>query len=107
MLSKIAQNITPSATCELEGVVADMKAAGVDIIGMNAGEPDFDTPENIRDACKWALDEGKTRYVNVPGIADLRKAICEKLKKDNGCLLYTSCRPSGLRSGSALQHPGA
>ena len=82
MLSKIAQNITPSATCELEGVVADMKAAGVDIIGMNAGEPDFDTPENIRDACKWALDEGKTRYVNVPGIADLRKAICEKLKKD-------------------------
>ena len=84
MLSKIAQNITPSATCELEGVVADMKAAGVDIIGMNAGEPDFETPENIRDACKWALDEGKTRYVNVPGIADLRKAICEKLKKDNG-----------------------
>ena len=79
MLSKIAQNITPSATCELEGVVADMKAAGVDVIGMNAGEPDFDTPENIRDACKKALDEGKTRYVNVPGIAVLRQAICEKL----------------------------
>ena len=83
MLSKIAQNITPSATCELEGVVADMKAACVDVIGMNAGEPDFDTPENIRDACKKALDEGKTRYVNVPGIAVLRQAICEKLKKDN------------------------
>ena len=83
MLSKIAQNITPSATCELEGVVADMKAAGVDVIGMNAGEPDFDTPENIRDACKKALDEGKTRYVNVPGIAVLRQAIYEKMKKDN------------------------
>lgn len=84
MLSRIAQNITPSATCELEGVVSDMRAAGVDVIGMNAGEPDFDTPENIREACKKALDEGKTRYVNVPGIVPLREAICEKLKKDNG-----------------------
>ena len=83
MLSKIVQNITPSATCELEGVVADMKAAGVDVIGLNAGEPDFDTPENIRNACKKALDEGKTRYINVPGIAELRRAICRKLKKDN------------------------
>lgn len=83
MLSRVAQNITPSATCELEGVVADLKAAGVDVIGLNAGEPDFDTPENIRDACKDALDKGKTRYINVPGTADLRKAICAKLKRDN------------------------
>lgn len=87
MLSKVAENITPSATCELEGVVADMSAAGVDIIGLNAGEPDFDTPENIRDACKAALDNGETRYVNVPGIAALREAICEKLRKDN-CVEY-------------------
>lgn len=84
MLSKIVANITPSATCELEGVVADMKNAGVDVIGLNAGEPDFDTPENIQMACKAALDAGETRYVNVPGIAALREAICEKLQKDNG-----------------------
>lgn len=83
MLSKIVRNITPSATCELEGVVADMKAAGVDVIGLNAGEPDFDTPENIRDALKKALDEGKTHYVNVRGIPELRREICDKLRRDN------------------------
>lgn len=86
MLSKIAQNITPSATCELEGVVSDMEAAGVDVIGLNAGEPDFDTPQNIREACKKALDEGKTRYINVPGLPALRKAVCEKLERDNGVI---------------------
>ena len=48
MLSKIVSNITPSATCELEGTVADLRHKGVDIIGMNAGEPDFQTPENRR-----------------------------------------------------------
>lgn len=83
MLSKIAQNITPSATCELEGVVSEMEADGLDVIGLNAGEPDFDTPVNIRNVCKKALDEGKTRYVNVRGITELRKEICNKLQKDN------------------------
>ena len=60
MLSKIAQNITPSATCELEGVVADTKAAGVDVIGMNAGEPDFDTPWHIREEGIYSLEKGST-----------------------------------------------
>ena len=83
MLSKVVQNITPSATCELEGVVADLKAAGVDIIGLNAGEPDFLTPEPIRQACTSAMNEGKTKYVNIPGIVELRRAICKKLEQDN------------------------
>lgn len=83
MLSKIVSNITPSATCELEGTVADMKAAGVDVIGLNAGEPDFMTPEAIRKASYEAVEAGKTKYVNIAGIADLRKAICEKLARDN------------------------
>ncbi len=84
MLSEIVKNITPSATCELDGTVTDMRAAGIDVIGMNAGEPDFATPEAIRDACKAALDAGKTKYVNVPGIAELRKELCKKLERDNG-----------------------
>lgn len=84
MLSKIVQNITPSATCELEGTVADLRAAGVDVIGMNAGEPDFRTPEAICKACYDAIEAGKTKYVNIPGIAELRKAICAKLERDNG-----------------------
>lgn len=99
MLSSIAKNITPSATCELEGVVADLRAAGVDVIGMNAGEPDFDTPENIRELCKRALDEGKTRYVNVPGIVALREAVCEKLERDNGVIYEPSqiCVSTGAK----------
>ena len=83
MLSKIAANITPSATCELEGVVDEMLEKGIDVIGLNAGEPDFDTPENIRDICKKSLDEGKTRYVGIAGINPLKRAICAKLKRDN------------------------
>ena len=58
MLSKIVSNITPSATCELEGTVADMKAAGLDVIGLNAGEPDFMTPQAIREACYAAIEAG-------------------------------------------------
>lgn len=83
MLSKIVKNITPSATCELEGVVADMESAGIDVIELNAGEPDLATPDNIVDACVAAMKDGKTKYVNVPGIAQLRQAICKKLKRDN------------------------
>ncbi len=83
MLSKIVKNITPSATCELEGVVADMENAGIDVIELNAGEPDLATPDNIVDACVAAMKDGKTKYVNVPGIAQLRQAICKKLKRDN------------------------
>lgn len=84
MISERIKRMTPSATCELEGVVADLKASGIDIIGLNAGEPDFDTPHNIAEVCKKALDEGKTKYINVAGLADLREAICNKLKRDNG-----------------------
>lgn len=83
MLSKIVKNITPSATCELEGVVADMENAGIDVIELNAGEPDLATPSNIVQACTKAMEEGKTKYVNVTGIAQLREAICRKLKRDN------------------------
>lgn len=84
MVSNVVKHITPSATCTLDGLVADLKAAGVDIIGLNVGEPDFATPDAICDACTHAIHAGKTKYVNVPGIASLREEICNKLRHDNG-----------------------
>lgn len=66
----------------------EMKAQGVDVINMSVGEPDFNTPDHIKDAAKKAIDENYSRYSPVPGYADLRKAIVAKLKKENG-LSYT------------------
>ncbi len=83
MLSELVKNITPSATTELDGRVNDMIAAGADVIKLNVGEPDFPTPKNICDACKKAMDEGRTKYVNVAGIPQLRREICEKLRRDD------------------------
>lgn len=83
MISELAKNITPSATCELEGVVADLKNQGTDVIELNAGEPDFLTPHHIVEACDKAMEDGKMKYVNVTGIQALRQKICDKLKKEN------------------------
>ncbi len=84
MVSKIVGNITPSATCELEGLIGSMRKEGVDVVALNIGEPDYKTPENICGACKEALDQRKTTYVATAGIAELRQAICRKLLRDNG-----------------------
>lgn len=84
MITRRITNMTPSATIELEGTVAELEAAGVHVIGLNAGEPDFNTPQNVVEACYKAMKEGKTKYVSVTGIMPLRQAICEKLKSDNG-----------------------
>lgn len=88
MLSKRMENMKPSATVELTARVADLKRQGIDIISFNVGEPDFDTPLNIGEAGKAAIDSGFTRYTAVPGDFELRKVICEKLKRDNN-LEYT------------------
>lgn len=76
--------IKPSATNALTGRVAELKAEGRDIIGLGAGEPDFDTPDHIKDAAIAALRAGDTKYTPVPGTLALRQAICDKLKRDNG-----------------------
>ena len=76
--------IKPSATNALTGRVAELKAEGRDIIGLGAGEPDFDTPDHIKDAAIVALRAGDTKYTPVPGTLALRQAICDKLKRDNG-----------------------
>ena len=83
-ISQKAKNIAPSATLAMDAKAKAMKAAGENVIGFAAGEPDFDTPVAIRDAMKEALDRGMTRYSPVPGTLELRKAIADKLSHDNG-----------------------
>lgn len=82
-LSRKIMSIRPSATLAVTAKAKDLKAAGKDVIAFAAGEPDFDTPENIRQAGIDAINSGFTRYTAAPGIIELRKAICDKLKNDN------------------------
>lgn len=83
-LSTWARNIAPSPTLAVDAKAKELKAAGEDVCGFGAGEPDFDTPEFIKEACAKALAEGKTKYAPAPGIPDLRAAIAEKYVKGNG-----------------------
>jgi len=80
--------IKPSPTIAVSTKAAELKAAGMDVIGLGAGEPDFDTPDHIKAAAKAAIDAGATKYTAVAGTLELRQAICAKLKRDNG-LDYT------------------
>ena len=75
--------IQPSATIAVSTKARQLKASGRDIISLSAGEPDFDTPQNIKDAAKKALDQGKTRYTDVDGIPELKAAIVAKFKREN------------------------
>lgn len=88
MISDRIQNLAPSATLAMSQKSAELKAAGIDVINMSVGEPDFDTPDFIKDAAKKAIDDNFSRYSPVPGYLSLRKAVCEKLKRDNN-LDYT------------------
>jgi aspartate aminotransferase len=83
-LSEALGRVAPSATVAISQKARVMAAEGKDIIALSAGEPDFDTPENVRDAAKRAMDEGKTRYTNVDGIAELKEAVAAKFRRDNG-----------------------
>ena len=83
MKSNRVLDMIPSVTIEMEGLLSDLKEKNIDVIGLNAGEPDFNTPENIINACTNAMKAGSTKYTKVSGIQQLREAICAKLKKDN------------------------
>ena len=82
--SKKCLSITPSATLALSAKAKELKEEGRDVVEFGAGQPDFDTPEYIKDAARQALDQGKTKYTPASGILQLKKAICEKFKRDNG-----------------------
>lgn len=83
-LSDTLARVKPSPTIAVTTKANELKAAGKDVIGLGAGEPDFDTPQNIKDAAKAAIDAGKTKYTAVDGMPELKKAICAKFERENG-----------------------
>ena len=82
--SAALDQIQPSATLAMTTRTLELKAQGVDLIGLGAGEPDFDTPDHVKAAAIEAINAGKTKYTNVDGTAELKAAICAKFKRDNG-----------------------
>ncbi len=84
ILSKKVLEMTESATLKMAQMARALANEGHDVISLSLGEPDFDTPEHIKEAAKQALDDGYTKYTPVPGIPELRQAIVRKFKKDNG-----------------------
>ena len=95
-LSQTLSRVKPSPTIAVSTLAAELKAAGRDVIGLGAGEPDFDTPENIKAAARAAIDAGRTKYTAVDGLPELKAAICEKFRREND-LEYT---PAQISVGS-------
>ena len=85
-----ASTISPSATLAIDSKFKSMKAQGLDVVGFGAGEPDFDTPQHIKDAAIDAINAGKTKYTPASGTPELKQAICRKFKRDNGLDYDTS-----------------
>lgn len=84
ILSYKAEQIVPSSTLEITAIAKQMKKDGIDVVGFGAGEPDFDTPQHIKNAAINAINEGFSKYTPASGILELKEAICKKLKNDNG-----------------------
>jgi len=113
MLSNRALFINPSATLTITSKAKQMKKDGIDVIPFAAGEPDFDTPDNIKKAAIEAINSGFTKYTPTSGIPELKKAICEKLKKDNyldyepeNILVSTGAKQCLYNIVQALINPG-
>jgi aspartate aminotransferase len=100
-LSDTLARVKPSPTIAVTNKARELAAAGRDIIGLGAGEPDFDTPQNIKDAGKRAIDAGKTKYTAVDGIPELKAAICAKFLRENG-LTYTPAQVSVGTGGKQI-----
>lgn len=83
-ISKKFQSVTPSSTLAITAKVNEMKANGINVVGLGAGEPDFNTPEHIREAAIKAINDGFTRYTPASGTKDLKKAVADKLQRENG-----------------------
>ena len=112
-LSRKAQSIEASVTLAITAKAKEMKESGIDVISFGAGEPDFNTPQNIINAAIKAMEDGNTKYTNVNGILPLREAICKKFKDDNG-LIYnpsqivvsTGAKQSLANAFLAILNPG-
>ena len=112
-LSQRVQRVKPSPTLAVTARAAELRAAGKDIIGLGAGEPDFDTPEHIKQAAILAIQRGATRYTAVDGTAELKSAIINKFQRDNGLSyqpdqILVSCggKQSFYNLAQALLNPG-
>src|ERR1700712_3071893 len=100
IVSRSLANIKPSETIAITQKARALRAAGVDVISMSTGEPDFDTPEHIKEAVIDAIRRGETKYTTVAGIPDLRDAISRKFKRENG-LSYS---PDQVIVGTGAKH---
>ena len=100
-LSATLARVKPSPTIAVTNKALELKRAGRDVIGLGAGEPDFDTPQNIKDAAVQAIADGKTKYTSVDGISELKDAICVKFKRDND-LEYTPAQISVSSGGKQV-----
>jgi aspartate aminotransferase len=99
-ISRRAASLAPSLTLAIDSKAKQMKADGLDVVGFGAGEPDFDTPEHIKDAAIKALNEGFTKYTPSSGIPELRQAIADKFKRENGL----SYKPSQVIVSNGGKH---
>jgi len=100
-LSEALARVKPSPTIAVTQKARDLAAAGHDVIGLGAGEPDFDTPDNIKRAAIAAIERGETKYTAVDGIPELKQAICEKFKRENA-LSYTPSQMLVAPGGKAV-----
>ena len=100
LVSDRIQALSPSATLAMSQKSQELKAQGVDVINLSVGEPDFATPDHIKVAAKEAIDNNFSFYTPVPGYLSLRKAISEKLKKENG----VDFAPEQIVVGNGAKH---
>jgi len=100
-LSDAINRVKPSATIAVTTKANEMKRQGLDVIGLGAGEPDFDTPQNIKEAAMQAIRDGKTKYTPSDGIPELKEAICGKFKRENG-LDYSPAQVNVSPGGKAV-----
>ena len=99
-ISKIAAAIAPSATLAISAKAKQMKAEGIDVVNFGVGEPDFATPENVKEAGIQAIRDNKTKYTPAAGVLELRKAICKRMKED----LDLDYEPSQVVVASGAKH---
>ncbi|RIJ31565.1 pyridoxal phosphate-dependent aminotransferase [Henriciella algicola] len=100
-LSRAVERVQPSATIAVTTKANEMKRQGIDVIGLGAGEPDFDTPKHVKEAAIKAINDGKTKYTPADGIPELKEAICAKFKRDND-LEYTPAQINVSPGGKAV-----
>lgn len=112
-ISDCVMRLAASATFAMSQKSSELSAQGVDVVNMSVGEPDFNTPDYIKDAAKQAIDGNFSKYSPVPGYMSLRKAVCDKLKKENGLdytpsqiLISTGAKQSLCNAIMALVNPG-